>query len=147
MQKFSPEGVNYYPDVTLEADSGKILPREQLLDRYTQHVKGCKACSVRGPVAAFQQSARHYRALGTPGSKRTHVGQNEVLTILHILCGLYIELPSAKVDSFKPAVVAHSGSMGPGAYHLGALARCRHGDADLGRLLRACPCALWAQEQ
>jgi pheophorbide a oxygenase len=37
---YSPEGINYYPH---EVDS-KVLPPEQVLDRYEQHVKNCKYC-------------------------------------------------------------------------------------------------------
>lgn len=52
MRKYSPAGIDYYPDVRLPADSNNLLPREQVLDRYHQHVKGCKACSVCAPPLA-----------------------------------------------------------------------------------------------
>ena len=39
--KYSPDGINYYPH---EVDT-TLLPPDQLLDRYEQHVKDCKYCS------------------------------------------------------------------------------------------------------
>jgi pheophorbide a oxygenase len=51
--KYSPKGINYYPH-EVEND---VLPQEQLLDRYEQHVKNCNFCS-----AALRNVRRGMRA-------------------------------------------------------------------------------------
>jgi pheophorbide a oxygenase len=48
--KYSPEGINYYPH---EVDND-VLPPEQLLDRYEQHVKNCKHC--RGALQGVRRA-------------------------------------------------------------------------------------------
>jgi pheophorbide a oxygenase len=69
--KYSPNGINYYPH-EVEND---VLPQEQLLDRYEQHVKNCNYCSValqnlrRGmwvalTVAALASAASFVTAVG-----------------------------------------------------------------------------------
>lgn len=48
MRKYSPGGVGFYENGEAKADGDvEYWPRERILDRYEQHVKHCRACSVR----------------------------------------------------------------------------------------------------
>lgn len=47
LAKYSPGGIDFYKDALPKGKGGSYHPREVVLDRYEQHTKHCKACSVR----------------------------------------------------------------------------------------------------
>ena len=62
MHKYAPGGVELYGADEGQAE-GRLdyWPRERILDRHEQHVKSCKACSVRFGLCSPDEFAEHKR--------------------------------------------------------------------------------------
>ena len=45
--RHAADGIDFYPDAVREDEGSEYLSREQVLDRYNQHTKHCKICTVQ----------------------------------------------------------------------------------------------------